>query len=201
MNKMATHCDFDALSVLLQASSKDVVWRLCNEAFIHRDKQRCSDSVLATVGDVLSLDALKTQKLLGSLGALLKTAVFHGDTTPSSLQALFPSSFHKNLRDLLVKTMMENMNNWRNSALNNQVSLPRLVDFDWRVDIKTSSDTITRMSVPTCVLQMKVQENATEVDQIAEVEHVNVELSKETLDTMLDGLSKIRDQLSSVAKR
>ena len=30
---------------------------------------------------------------------------------------------------------------------------------------------------------------------------VNVELSKETLDTMLDGLSKIRDQLSSVANR
>ncbi|XP_033752057.1 COMM domain-containing protein 9-like isoform X2 [Pecten maximus] len=186
---------------MLPASSKDVVLRICNESFIHRDKSQCSDSVLASVGDVLSIDPHKSRQLVRSLGALLKTAVFHGDTTPSSLQALFPSNFHKNLRDLLVKTMMENMNSWRNSALNNQVSLPRLVDFDWRVDIKTSSDTITRMSVPTCVLQMKVQENATEVDQIPEVEHVNVELSKETLDTMLDGLSKIRDQLSSVAKR
>ena len=29
---------------------------------------------------------------------------------------------------------------------------------------------------------------------------VNVELSKETLDTMLDGLGKIRDQLSAVSK-
>ena len=37
--------------------------------------------------------------------------------------------------------------------------------------------------------------------QTADISNINVELSKETLDTMLDGLSKIRDQLSSVAKR
>ena len=36
------------------------------------------------------------------------------------------------------------------------VSLARLVDFDWRVDVKTASDSISRMSVPTCILQMKV---------------------------------------------
>ena len=33
-----------------------------------------------------------------------------------------------------------------------------------------------------------------------DVHTINVEFSKETLDTMLDGLGKIRDQLSSVAK-
>lgn len=32
------------------------------------------------------------------------------------------------------------------------------------------------------------------------VRRLNVELTKEKLDTMLDGLGKIRDQLSSVAK-
>jgi len=36
------------------------------------------------------------------------------------------------------------------------VFLPRLVDFDWRVDIKTSSDSLSRMSVPTCLLQLQV---------------------------------------------
>ena len=36
------------------------------------------------------------------------------------------------------------------------VSLPRLIDFDWRVDVKTSSDSVTRMAVPTCLVQMKV---------------------------------------------
>ena len=36
------------------------------------------------------------------------------------------------------------------------VSLPRLIDFDWRVDVKTSSDSVMRMAVPTCLVQMKV---------------------------------------------
>ena len=36
------------------------------------------------------------------------------------------------------------------------VSLPRLVDFDWRVDVKTASDSASRMAQPTCLVQMKV---------------------------------------------
>lgn len=42
------------------------------------------------------------------------------------------------------------------AIFNPPVSLPRLVDMDWRVDIKTSSDSIVRMAVPTCLLQLKV---------------------------------------------
>ena len=36
------------------------------------------------------------------------------------------------------------------------VSLPKLANFDWRVDVKTASDTVTRMSVPTCILNLQV---------------------------------------------
>lgn len=39
------------------------------------------------------------------------------------------------------------------------VSLPKLADFDWRVDVKTSSDAITRMSMPTCLVQLKVTDS------------------------------------------
>lgn len=46
----------------------------------------------------------------------------------------------------------------------------------------------------------QVQETPTHRDQIPGVKAVNVEFSKETLETMLDGLGKIRDQLSSVAR-
>lgn len=48
----------------------------------------------------------------------------------------------------------------RPSFFNPSVSLPRLVDMDWRVDIKTSSDSISRMAVPTCLLQLKVMSMA-----------------------------------------
>ena len=50
-------------------------------------------------------------------------------------------------------------------------------------------------------VSMQVQDTSTEVNQMPPVSTVNVELSKETLDTMLDGLGKIRDQLSSVANK
>lgn len=46
----------------------------------------------------------------------------------------------------------------------------------------------------------KVQENAAEKNAMPAVRRLNVELTKEKLDTMLDGLGKIRDQLSSVSK-
>ncbi|XP_059787377.1 COMM domain-containing protein 9 isoform X1 [Balaenoptera ricei] len=81
------------------------------------------------------------------------------------------------------------------------VSLPRLVDLDWRVDIRTSSDSISRMAVPTCLLQMKIQEDASLCGEQPSMSAVTVELSKETLDTMLDGLGRIRDQLSAVASK
>lgn len=49
-------------------------------------------------------------------------------------------------------------------------------------------------------IAFKVQENATGQNAMPTVRRLNVELTKEKLDTMLDGLGKIRDQLSSVAK-
>ena len=47
---------------------------------------------------------------------------------------------------------------------------------------------------------LKVQESATKQNAMPQVRRLNVELTKEKLDTMLDGLGKIRDQLSSVSK-
>ena len=38
-----------------------------------------------------------------------------------------------------------------------QISLPRLVDVDWRVDVKTSANTVSRMATPTALVQMQVR--------------------------------------------
>ena len=180
--------------------NEDIVIRLCNDAAVHSGTQ-FSTTVTTNAGTSLSVDSRQAQQVLQSLKCLLQTAIFHGYTSPTELQTLFPGDFHKSLKDLLIKIIVDNINSWKNHAISNQVSLPRLTDFDWRVDVKTASDAISRMSVPTCILQMQVQENSDKVGQTADISNINVELSKETLDTMLDGLSKIRDQLSSVAKR
>lgn len=142
----------------------------------------------------------ESQQLLESLISLVSAAMFECLTEPKAISELFPGNFHKNLRELITKIIAENMPLWRTNAVNEQVSLPKLVDFDWRVDVKTSSNAISRMSMPTCIMQLQVQENAAEKNAMPAVRRLNVELTKEKLDTMLDGLGKIRDQLSSVSK-
>ncbi|ELU08751.1 hypothetical protein CAPTEDRAFT_183930 [Capitella teleta] len=117
----------------------------------------------------------------------------------ADVSQVFPGDFHKNLRDLLSKIIADKIPDWRKQCINNMVSLPQLVDFNWRVDIKTSADTLSRMSVPTCILQLQVDEK-TAGQGFDGVNSTSVELSKETLDAMLDGLGKIRKQLSSVAE-
>lgn len=47
----------------------------------------------------------------------------------------------------------------------------------------------------------KIEDNKKTVSDEPETKTVNVELSKETLDTMLHGLGRIRDQLTAVANK
>lgn len=54
------------------------------------------------------------------------------------------------------------------------VSLPKLIDFDWRVDVKTSSNAISRMSMPTCIMQLQVSHRNTTLDSSATSELWNV---------------------------
>ncbi|XP_071809688.1 COMM domain-containing protein 9-like isoform X2 [Asterias amurensis] len=198
---MAETIDYESLNLLLKASSRDIVVRLCDQAVLYKDLIQPPTEVVHKIAEQLSASDDEANKLLCSLSKLIRNVLFIGCTDATSVQSVFPSEFHKNLKDLLTKIITESLPTWRNRSINSQISLPRLVDFDWRVDIKTSSDTLARMSVPTCVLQLKVQENATRVDVAPDTSTMNVELSKETLDTMLDGLGKIRDQLNSVAKK
>ena len=79
-----------------------------------------------------------------------------------------------------------------------QVSLPRLEDVDWRIDIKSASEK-GRMSVPTVLVQMNIQKNKTKVDAPDETEKVIFEVGRAELETMLEGLGRIRDQLNTVA--
>ena len=84
-------------------------------------------------------------------------------------------------------------------------SLPRFEGIDWRVDVRSASDTVSRMSVPTVLVQMRVQNSYNGAVPPAEGQAVaqrlvTFELNKETLATMLDGLVFVRDQLASIAQ-
>ncbi|KAI5100256.1 COMM domain-containing protein 9, partial [Silurus meridionalis] len=133
--------------------------------------------------------------------------VFHNFTAPEQIQSVFPATFHSNLKNLITKILLEqSLYSCSSIFLFLSVSLPQLRDLEWRVDMKTASDSVSRMAVPTCILNMKVRRTARQTPahvqcrgKVPNESSVTVELSKETLDTMLDGLGRIRDQLSAVA--
>ena len=72
------------------------------------------------------------------------------------------------------------------------------MDVDWRVDVKTAANSVSRMAAPTALVQMHVAQPSTQDGMVGAMETVQFEMNKETLQTMLDGLGKIRDQLSAV---
>ncbi|XP_036182062.1 COMM domain-containing protein 9 [Myotis myotis] len=191
--------NFGALQSLLKASSKDVVRQLCQESF--SSSALGSKELLDITCSSLSVTQEEAEQLLQALHRLTRLAAFRDLSSAEAVLALFPANFHQNLKNLLTKIILENISTWRAEAQADLISLPRLVDLDWRVDIKTASDSISRMVVPTCLLQMKIKEDPRLCRDSPSVSAVTMELSKETLDTMLDGLGRIRDQLSAVANK
>ncbi|KAE8606328.1 hypothetical protein XENTR_v10010676 [Xenopus tropicalis] len=191
--------EFSALLLLLKAPSKDVVGGLCRDAF--PKSAVGSVQLIERTSSSLSVSSEEASQVVQAVHSLARHVVCKGLATAEEILPVFPENFHQNLKNLLTKLILENLSAWRNDVLNSQISLPRLVDLDWRVDIKASSDSVSRMAVPTCLLQMKIQENAELCGSEQSVSTVTMELSKETLDTMLDGLGRIRDQLSAVANK
>ncbi|XP_005933571.1 COMM domain-containing protein 9 [Neolamprologus brichardi] len=191
----ATVCneDFTNLQLLLKAPSKDAVREVCVQS--QRGlSQRLTESTAATLG----ISEAQAAQLVQSLHALSHYVLFYNLSSPEQILAIFPESFHSSLKNLITKILLENSATWRTEALSNQISLPQLKDLDWRVDMVTSSDSVSRMSVPTCLVQLKMVDPCSSADSES-VSSVTVELSRESLDTILDGLGRIRDQLSVVA--
>jgi hypothetical protein len=56
------------------------------------------------------------------------------------------------------------------------------------------------MNVPVVLVRLKVEGTPEEVGVIPPVKEVDFELSKEALETMLDGMTKIRDQINQLSK-
>ncbi|XP_041651762.1 COMM domain-containing protein 9 [Cheilinus undulatus] len=182
---------FNNLQLLLKAPSKEAVRDVCVQS--HRGpSRRLTESTAAR----LSISTAQAAQLVQSLHVLSHHVVFYNLSSPESILALFPESFHSSLKNLITKILLENSAAWRTEALGDQISLPQLKELDWRVDMVTASDSVSRMAVPTCLVQLKIEDPSAGGDSVSAV---TVELSRESLDTILDGLGRIRDQLSVVA--
>eukprot|EP01091_Cochliopodium_minus_P006681 TRINITY_DN1668_c0_g1_i1.p1 TRINITY_DN1668_c0_g1~~TRINITY_DN1668_c0_g1_i1.p1 ORF type:complete len:202 (-),score=58.40 TRINITY_DN1668_c0_g1_i1:32-607(-) len=122
---------------------------------------------------------------------IINECLFNLLNTQEKIESYFPQDFHLQLRGLVAKIIANHMPNWLMSSLLNQISLPKLKSFDWRLDVKNCSNLVNNISVPTILVQLLVDENGSD-------RTITFELSRETLSVMLLGLGKIRDQLNQL---
>lgn len=144
----------DALNVLTAAESAQTVDDILNQTFRFR-YDGLSETRAAQWSALLSITAEQAASLYKCLNKLIRESLYSG-AQPATINDLFPSDFSEQLKKLLIKLIVKNAPQWREVALSTLISAPKLIDFDWRVDVKTSSNLLTHMSVPTVLVGMKV---------------------------------------------
>eukprot|EP00461_Guttulinopsis_vulgaris_P007113 UN07161 len=65
--------------------------------------------------------------------------------------------FHTQLAGLLNKIVKTNAATWKNNIMQNQISAPRLVDFNYRIDNTVSTDQMTNVNASSLLLNLHVQ--------------------------------------------
>jgi len=134
------------------------------------------------------------QKLVAATESLIRECLFRG-VVPAEV---LPQDFHPQLGKLITRIVVAHAEEWKTSAMSHQVSPPKLVDFAWRVGTTVSSDALVNMNNTSLVLSLTIQNNPTQVGVTPGLEEVQLELSKQELATMLDGLTKIKEQLAAI---
>jgi len=102
------------------------------------------------------------------------------------------------LLNLIQTVTRQQLPAWREASKKLRPALPKLVDMDWRVDVAASTTAASVLNVPSVIVSLQVQEQPTRRDAMPRDENVTFELRRDALQTMLDGLGRIRDQLASV---
>ncbi|KAL4829433.1 hypothetical protein H8958_003179 [Nasalis larvatus] len=134
-------------------------------------------------------------QLLQALHRLTRLVAFRDLSSAEAILALFPENFHQNLKNLLTKIILEHVSN-------NMLIVKKLGSPDKQKENKTPIIPPARglLGEPK-PRQIRIQEDPSLCGDKPSISAVTVELSKETLDTMLDGLGRIRDQLSAMASK
>ena len=137
----------DALLVLLQASSKKAADVFLGVAFLDISK-RCPQRKLEAARAILPIEPAEFNAAFESAKALIAETLRRG-ADPSVIEELLGADFHPQLRELLSKIILANAPVWTEVLVQDQVSLPRLIDVNWRVDVVASSSSMSRQARPT----------------------------------------------------
>lgn len=174
---------YDGLLHFLKATSKDQVLQCisaCVRSMIHKDELQ--------LDMIIQLDdRQQINQLTASLQSFIHHVIYHDCSDGAAIKALFSKGFDKKLEDLLCKIVINQISKWRKDMIENQVSMPKLISYEYSVENQASP-----LKPSYCKLSLQTSKSGDE--------KTHVMLDKETLATMIDSLAKIRDQISSVVE-
>ena len=195
---MEQQIDFEPLNFLYNASDKQTITKAFQEAF------RCRFSGLSDIRKVrwcktFEIGKKEIDALFGAVLYLINKALYENMNDANEIIKLFPSSFNEKLKKGIAKIIIQNFEYWKDATHKTTVSaVPKLIDFEWRLDVKRSSNTVSYMAEPTTLVSMQIQEPQQKVGIMAPTKQVQFEMDKDSLNVMIDGLRRIRDQLKKL---
>lgn len=131
----------------------------------------------------------------------LITAVLpSSDSIVSSEQvsALLPEGVDGRLRTLISGIIAVHLHSWREASIEQRVSLPRLLTSGWSVDVINATEDASRLGAAAVTLKLEVREQPRKVGEMPALKTVHTELNHASLTVLVEGMRKIRDQLSSL---
>ena len=138
-------------------------------------------------------------QLVRAVSNLCHDALYHAPYgSAEEFDEIVPAGTDARLLPMIRSVVVKRLPLWRTVSTRQMVSLPRLLDVDWRVDVKTASGHMSNLAIPTALVDLKVQAQPTTSGMMPKTQVVSFEMSRETVSTMLEGLHKIRDTLGAM---
>jgi len=187
----------EPLDLLSKASTPKVVQDIFVMSFKNR-KKPITDREKSGLVSLLGITDQQAVNLLTAVRDVITEALYYNMTAEEIEK--FLSGVTDSIKAVIVKILTHYMPSWREAVLHSQVSMPRLKTIDWRIDIKSSSNEMSRMSVPTVIVNLEVEQNPTKIGEAPKMRNIDFELSSEALAVMLEGLGQIKKQLDAIAQ-
>ena len=195
--------DGNELNLLLGLKSRGQ-FEKCLRLCLVPEGEISQDVVVRTIARTLSMEEDNAEQLRQVEGTVVRLRACVKGILAKGAERYFAelgdSSINPKLKDLLVGISETKMNEWKEASMSG-LSLPKLLHHDWTIHKQSASSAVEQMNVPVVLMRLQVEGTPEEVGIIPPVKEVDFELSKEALETMLDGMTKIRDQLSKSVKK
>jgi|TARA_B110000091_G_C13667004_1_gene412105 hypothetical protein len=187
-----------SLSLIGQAKSKDAVGELFEHAMRHRHNLIMAPT--EPIEDNFNVKSSEAAQLIHDVHQLIRDTMSSGlEITGDGVKSLCDESIDPKIVKLVAKIIVKQAPRWKAIMSQQRIAWPRLLNMEWRVDMKTASQAVSRMSVPTVVLGLTVEEQPKDANKMPQAQTVNFELSREALQTMLTGMKQIATQLDQLS--